>query len=117
MTLNKDYMGALASFLCLMHCLAGPVLLTLGVSVVGSSIIENERIHLLLVIPIVLIAAWSLPASFKKHRQPIPVMIALTGIGLLLMGLMIEAYELPLTVAASMLLMSAHLYNRKLLSA
>lgn len=116
MTLNKDYMGALASFLCLMHCLAGPVLIAFGVSVAGLSVIGNERVHLFLVIPIVLFAAWSLPASFSKHRQPVPVMIALIGIVLLLLGLMIESYELPLTVAASLLLMSAHLYNRKLLS-
>lgn len=115
MTLNKDYMGVLASFLCMLHCLAGPILIILGVSVAGSSLLENEQVHMLLVIPIVLFAAWSLPASIKKHRQPLPLMIALTGILLLFMGLMSEQYEMPFTVTASLLLMTAHLYNRKLL--
>jgi len=115
MTLNKDFMGAMISWLCMVHCLAGPVLITLGISTAGLSLLENESVHLFLVAPILLFVAWSIPSGLRRHHHPIPAIAAIVGISLLFLGLFNEALELPLTVGASSMLIFAHLFNRKLI--
>lgn len=115
MKFDKDLLGFFVSLLCLIHCLGGHILLILGFTSAGLSIFGNEKLHLALVAPILLIAAWSLPRGLKSHRHSTPSKLAVLGIIFLILGLMIEEFELVLTVLASSLLMTAHLYNRKLL--
>ncbi len=116
MTTDKDYLGAMVSLLCLIHCLLPAMLLMLGVSSAGLAFLNGELIHYVLVLPIVLIAVWSIPMGFKRHHHRLPVVLAATGICALIMGLLFTASEVILTTMASCLLISAHLFNKKLLS-
>jgi len=116
LTLDKDYMGALVSGLCLVHCVVGPILLFFGISAMGVSFFENEAIHLFLAVPILFFASWSIPKGYKCHRKSWPLMAAVVGVVLLLLGLAVEDMELPLTVGATCLLILAHLSNKWLLS-
>ncbi len=116
MIIDKDYMGAMASLLCLIHCLLPPVFLMFGVSWVGLSMIGGENIHYALVAPILFFALWSIPKGLKSHQHVMPAILAAAGVCLLISGLLLEASEVILTSLASLLLISAHLYNKKLLS-
>jgi len=116
MTLDKDYMGALLSGLCLIHCLAGPLLIAFGITSIGLSVFEDERIHLFLAVPIFILAAWSIPRGTRIHHHPAPAFTGLVGITALIAGLLIEEMELVLTVTGTCLLIFAHLYNKRLLN-
>lgn len=117
MTLDKDYAGVFVSSLCLVHCIAGPVILALGLSSVGLSFLLDEKIHMALVAPIILFALWSIPLGYKVHRKSLPLIAVVVGIVMLLLGLSIHEFEMVLTFAASTLIILAHLSNKKLLKA
>ncbi len=116
MTFNKDYAGVLFSSLCLLHCIAGPVILALGFTSLTFSFFLDEKVHLALVFPIIFFAFWSMPIGLKKHQSKLPLTLAITGVLMLLSGLMIERFEMALTFLASSMLIVAHLSNVKLLN-
>ena len=100
------------STLCLLHCTALPVLLT--VLPVAAQAAENELVHQALVVaavPVSLRVVWkTLPVDGNR----LFVGAALGGLGLLLLGAFMEAvsqYEQPITVAGGALLGSAHLWH------
>lgn len=101
------------SGLCLLHCIALPVLAAwLPVLAVGS---EAAGVHLLLV---VLAAPLAAAGLWRSHRlRPLPrALWGLAGAGLaaLLAGALgwpAERWETALTVAGSMSLAGAHLWN------
>lgn len=115
MTLDKDYAGIIVSTLCFLHCVAGPVILAMGLTSVGYSFLLDEKIHLILVVPIVLFAAWSIPSGYEVHQKKYPAIAAIIGVVLLFLGLLIENFEVILTLVASSLLIFAHFSNKRLL--
>ena len=100
------------SGLCLIHCLALPLLAAFlpVAGVVG----ENEWVHRALVVVAVPV---SLLALVRNHDRPgfaLRFGVALTGIALLIAGALVEAlhdFETILTVAGGLVLASAHLLN------
>lgn len=115
MTFDRDIMGALASWLCMVHCLAGPIMLVFGITTTGLFFFDEEMVHKVLLLPIVFFAMWSIPRGFRKHKIVMPLVCAVLGIICFMAGLMIHDYETTLTVVASCMLIFAHLYNKKLL--
>jgi len=112
----KDQLGSLCSFLCIVHCSLTPLFLIFGLSIVDIAFLENEWIHRLIAIPMVLLMLLSIPVSIKSHGKYQPFLIG--GIGLLVLFwslLAAEEIEAYLTVVAGLLLMTAHVLNRKLL--
>ncbi|MDY6814167.1 MAG: MerC family mercury resistance protein [Pseudomonadota bacterium] len=98
------------STMCLLHCLALPLLAVLLPFAAGMS--ENPYIHralVLLAAPATLWIAWtSLPVS-----SSLPFLLtAFSGLGLLLIAAFVDAvatYEQPMTAAGALLLAFAHL--------
>ena len=100
------------STLCVIHCVALPLLVAL--MPVAAQAAENELVHRVLVIA-------AIPVSLRVIWKTRPVSAnrlfvggALTGLGLLLLAAFIEAvspYEEPITVAGAVLLGSAHLWH------
>lgn len=117
MKIESDKLGILTSCLCMIHCLSGPILLMLGITAAGQTLMNEEIIHIGLLVPILLIALLSLPSGYKKHRHPIPSLLAFLGIVCMISALLIENLELILTIMASCILITAHLSNLKLLRA
>lgn len=113
----KDLLGVCLSGLCIVHCLFTPVLLALGgVGVIGAWF-ESDWVHYLLLAPISLILVWSLPLSWIKHRNARPLLIGGLGFSLLLISLFIpEPAEPVIAVLAGLILITAHLMNRRLLN-
>ena len=100
------------STLCLLHCVALPVLAAL-MPVLGQAA-ENELVHRVLAmaaVPVSLRVIWKTrPVSDNR----LFVSAALIGLGLLLVGAFVEAlsaYEQPITVVGGVLLGSAHLWH------
>lgn len=115
MVIDKDVFGAFISGLCLIHCLAGPVLLVLGITTVGHAHLDEHAFHFTLLAPILFVAAWSIPRGLRAHHHKTPATLTVTGITCLVLGLLFIEISLLASVLGSMLLLTAHLNNRHLL--
>ena len=112
----KDLIAAALSGLCIVHCLAPPLLLALGSSGLLLGVFGSEWFHYLMIMPIAALLVWSLPGGWCVHRSKAPFMLGLSGFLLLLAALMApHEAETVLSVCGGILLVSAHLYNRQLL--
>lgn len=116
----KDMIAAAVSGLCVLHCLLTPLLLLLGgvgvLETVLGTALSSDWVHYVLLVPVIILLAWSLPAARCQHQDPMPLRIAGTGLALLLVSLLVPAALEPWFAASGgLLLMGAHLLNRNLL--
>ncbi|WP_297810043.1 MerC domain-containing protein [uncultured Methylophaga sp.] len=112
----KDNLAVACSGLCLLHCLLLPILLAMGLTGALTSMMASELFHILILVPVVGLALFSLPRSFFQHGSALPMIYAGLGIGGLICSLMVsEAYELWVTIPSALLVIWAHLWNRWLL--
>ena len=100
------------STLCVLHCVALPVLVALMPTIAQAA--ESELVHRILVlvaVPVSLRVIWKTrPVSNNR----LFVGAASVGLGLLLSGAFLEVlspYEEPITIVGGVLLASAHLWN------
>lgn len=112
----KDTLAMACSGLCLCHCLLTPVLLTVGSLGMVAGFLQSEALHQILLLPVVCLAVASLPFSFRLHLRWPPLLLAGVG-GLFLLASFTapESFEVALTVPAGLLLIGAHLLNRRFL--
>ena len=113
----KDSFGVICSSLCLAHCLLLPMLLATGALGTAGALLASEQTHLMLLVPVVLLAVMSFPGGYRRHGSVLPSALGLAGLtGLVLALLLGEATETLLTSIGAGLLIIAHLKNRKLLN-
>jgi hypothetical protein len=99
------------STLCVLHCLALPLLVTL--MPLAAQAADNEIVHKVLVVaavPVSLRVIW----KTRPVGNRLFVGAALGGLGLLLLAAFVEAvsaYEEAITVAGGALLCTAHLWH------
>ena len=113
---NLDYLGILASGLCLIHCLLLPIILpylSLTHSDEGTS-----TFHYILFPILLLMAGLALSNGLKKHHKSLPSIIG--GMGILLLSSTIlptsliefsEQVSHMLNISGSSLLILAHILN------
>mgnify|MGYP006265997723 FL=1 len=112
MTHNSTFIDTSAiglSFLCLIHCLALP-LVSVALPLAGT-MAEAEWVHQVLVLIALPITAFALLRSSVGSARPDFVFPALLGLGLLLAGAFVEPFhdrERLLTVAGALSLAAAH---------
>ena len=110
-----DAAGVLASALCLLHCLALPLLLAVLPALRWAG---GDHLHAALVGVALLAALVSLGPGYFKHRRAAVPMIGGVGVACLAVAVFIvgprygEVGETALTVAGAVLLCVAHLRNR-----
>ncbi len=100
------------STLCVLHCIALPLLVSLLPAVAQAA--DSEIVHRILVIVAVPVSLQVLWKARPLHGKRLFVGAALVGLVLLLLAAFmdaLEAYEEPLTVAGGVLLASAHLWH------
>ncbi len=112
-----DFLGIALSFLCLIHCLALPFLVSFLPAMMGE-FSEHESVHLILslfILPISLLAV--LPA-YQKHRKKRVFVFMGTGL-LLILGAMFFGHDLLgekgekiMTLGGGCLLIWTHIQNR-----
>lgn len=108
--------GACASMLCLVHCLAMPLLIA-ALPALGQVLPVSERFHLW-------VLAFAIPASGaallvgrNRHGVQWPLALGAGGLLLLAIGALVlgeGAGETSATVAGSLLLAMAHIANWRL---
>lgn len=111
-----DAVGVLASALCLVHCLAAPLLL-LAVPVLGGERGESG-FHQAMVGAALFAALAGLAPGWLAHRRALVPLLGAAGIGCLATAVFAvgpsygEAAETWLSIAGALLLATAHLRNR-----
>ena len=106
-----DRLGVLLSGLCVLHCVAGIVIVTaMGL---GGSLLLHPAIHKLGLVIATLVAAVAIGAGALRHRRRMPSVVALTGLcfmgGALAVGHGTD--EMVLTVIGVALVAAGHVLN------
>jgi hypothetical protein len=110
-----DYAGMAASSLCLLHCLAMPLLLA-AFPLLGLGE-EHHHLHDLLLAGVTVPVLLALVPGFIAHRDRRPLMLGGAGLALFLLAVLVagprlgQGAETTLAVASSVLLLMAHRRN------
>lgn len=110
-----DAAGIFASILCLIHCLALPLVLAM-LPALGWA--EDEWLHELLVGVAMVATLLALVPGFATHRRVSVLLMGIGGLACLAAAVFLvgphfgEVAETALTVAGAVLLCAAHLRNR-----
>jgi hypothetical protein len=109
-----DVLGQALSLLCLVHCMATPLLLMLAPTLAGFL----GGWHPVLLGGVVLTAAWAFVPGYRYHRSKAVLALAGAGVALLAIGVLAFhdhfALETAMTVTGAGMMLSAHWKNRQL---
>jgi hypothetical protein len=110
-----DRIGATASFLCAIHCALLPFVLAL-LPFVGLEFLADHRFERGFVLFACVLALVALIRGFRRHQQPLPLLLAAPGLALLLLGVTYaENYSVilhsVLVTCGGLLLATAHFVN------
>ncbi len=114
-----DVFGILTAAVCLVHCLALPVLLSLLPSM---AFIEagHDVTHYLLITWVVLFCLFSIIPGYRKHGQKTVLLLMFVGLIMVLTATFHQflgldtSCEIPLITMGNFLVMAAHMFNRRL---
>ncbi len=111
--MNLDTAGIGLASLCIVHCLALPMIVALMPMLAGTLDLPEE-FHLAMVLLALPLSGWALGRGFHHHRHVAPAIAGATGLAL--MGSAVafspdEAWETTQTTVGSLLLIAAHLGN------
>lgn len=110
-----DRVGATASFLCAIHCALLPFVLAL-LPFLGLEFLADHRFERGFVMFACALALVALIRGFRRHQRPLPLMLAIPGLTLLLLGVTYaQNYSIILhsvmVTCGGLLLASAHFVN------
>ncbi len=111
-----DRVGAMASFLCAVHCAVLPFLLA-ALPFVGLGFLADHRFERGFVVFACVLAAFALGRGFRRHQELLPLLLATPGIALLLFGVTsyMQGHSIVvhsvLVTCGGLLLASAHFVN------
>ncbi len=119
---NSDAFAAILSSLCLVHCLAVPVVLVMLPSMTAGAsglwpalpLLDSDLLHWLMLL---LAAPFSLHAMLggrAVHHEAGPMRLALAGLAVMALGALLHDYGLVeklLTVGGGLVVAAAHWWN------
>ncbi len=115
-----DALAMLLSALCLMHCLALPLLVA-ALPLAASSLVADERFHQWLLLGAVPTSVIALGWGWRRHRDNLVAWLGVIGLILMVFaafgiqaGLIDVKAERVLTVIGAVMLAIAHLRNYQL---
>lgn len=106
------------SLLCVLHCVSTPLLIGY-LSTVGLGFLGQEIFHQVLAVALLAVAVFAFLPGYRMHRRTSIVVTGVLGIFLLLTagfapeGLLPAYADVTLTIAGSVLLVTAHVFNRR----
>lgn len=113
-----DVMGLLTAVICLVHCLAIPILLSF-LPTLPLLDREHDVTHYILIGWVISFCTFSILPNYRKQRKKSIIIVMLLGLIAVFaatfhgyIGLN-TAYELPVITAGNFLIMSAHILNRQ----
>lgn len=104
------------SFLCVIHCLAIPLLI-IAVPSIAALQLDNEAFHIWMVIAVLPTSIYALLAGCKQHKNYYLLWVGLTGLSCLLAALIFgefflgEAGEKVLTTIGAFIIAYGHFKN------
>jgi hypothetical protein len=113
----KDKLGIFFSSLCLCHCVLTPILILLLGTNMFLGALEQEWVHKLLLLPVMIVAVSSIPKRWMATKNQ--WLLILSGIGLVaLIGAQFHhgLSEVLLTMVGSICLICAHFLSIKLIN-
>ncbi len=116
--INWDRWGIGLSFLCTIHCLVTPFVI-LSLPILARYYVSHPFFHLLLALMIVPVGFLAFYSGFRHHASPwalilgVPGLLIVAGVPYLAHVLLWSINETALMISGSVLLISAHLINRK----
>lgn len=110
--INLDFAGMAASAICAIHCMAMPLILSLGVAHSGH-LFHDHTFDIAVIAIGIVIASASLITDYKKHRSLLPLMLVIVGFSVLTYGLTHGhgGIHLWISLIGSGLVSSAHFIN------
>lgn len=116
---SMDALGIFASTLCLIHCLAMPMVVAF-LPLFGLQFLEGHGAHQTLAGFVVAFGLLAILPGYMKHRKPAVLAGLVLGLTLVLAATfgyvagLSESSELPLITVGNLVLVVSHLFNRKL---
>ncbi len=119
---RADMAGVALSIACIIHCLAGPLLLALSPAL-ARGLHWPADTHLILLLMVIPLAAWTIGRGWWLHRRSSVAMLALLGAAGLMAGVLLDhdhssaaatAILTPsamATLAGALALAAAHIAN------
>jgi hypothetical protein len=114
-----DRFGALASFLCAIHCALLPFVIAL-LPLLGLSFLADHRFEAGFVTFACILASFALSSGYRRHRSPLALYIAVPGLLLLMLGVTVlhGGHSLllhsVLVTCGGLLVASSHFLNLRL---
>src|SRR6267154_2052104 len=115
-TFSADNLGIWASALCVVHCIATPILLSMSVVFVHL-IPGEETTHRTLAVGVAALGAVALVKGFRTHGRRRILGLMAVGLGFIFAGafygdrLPSHGYEVAVTMTGSLLMITAHRMN------
>jgi len=109
--LHADFIGSLAALICAVHCMAFPLLLSIGLV---SSTTHNHAFDFIFMAGGLLIAAYVLIKDYLTHKDFSPLFISILGFISLFFGVESHGALFGLSVLGGSLITFAHYKNWKL---
>lgn len=119
--LDSDSFGIAAAAICLVHCLAFPVV-AMSLPVLAANSAQEDLTHYALAGFVAAFCAFAIVPGYKRHRRKDVLAAMIIGVGLVMFATFIaqpllgHVWEMPLITAGNFIVVAAHLRNRKLLS-
>ncbi len=109
-----DGLGLVLSGLCAVHCILGLVVVA-GLGLTGG-ILLDPAIHRVGLALATAFAALAIGVGMMRHRRPVPLIVASTGLALMAAALAAGhgAHEAVLTVAGVLLVAAGHVLNLRM---
>jgi uncharacterized membrane protein (UPF0136 family) len=117
-----DTLGIVASSICLVHCLAMPFLL-LAIPTVTAKMVASDYTHFVLAGAVTAFCLLAIVPGYMRHNSKSVLALMIIGLTLVLTATFLlhllgsEGLELPIISAGNVLVVFAHLRNRRLLHA
>lgn len=114
-----DRLGAVASFLCAVHCALLPFVIAL-LPLLGLEFLADHAFERGFVLFAATLATTTLVTGHRKHRRRLPLMLAVPGLLLLVLGVTVVDLDTQTTLHSVMvtcgglLVASAHMVNLRL---
>ena len=105
-----DSLGGTVSLVCLIHCLGLPMLIALAPSF-GDVLAVPESVHLLMLALALPVSLLALLRGSAQQCRGWPLVGGTIGLLLMAAGLLAPAWETPLTVGGSLMVVAAHIGN------
>jgi drug/metabolite transporter (DMT)-like permease len=116
----SDKTAIASSFVCVLHCIALPLILIFLPSVSGLIVFSDERFHLWLVIAVAPISIFAITTGYFHHRRTSIFFISAIGMLILLSAAIFghdtfgEKGEVIVTLIGSVLIAFGHISNFRL---